>query len=414
MKVLHIWLSDSATVGAGGAVAMSRLHNGLRDAGIDSRILCEHKVSNSDYITTMNRPNKWELRLRKLTEKIGLNDIHRLSTFQLNRHPWYQSADLVTLHGTHHGFMNYLALPKLTNYKSTVFVLHDMWALTGHCAYSFNCDRWKNGCGQCPQLDSPPAVKRDSTRLEWRLKNWVYRRSRMSIISPSSSLAAQARESMLSRFPISHIPHGINTKIYQPLDKITCRADLGIPDDKKVIMFAAVNTKEKRKGGDLLLQALAQLPERIKKDVVILTLGKAGQELADIAQLPAINMGFIESDRQKSTIYSSADIFVTPTRGEAFGLTILESIACGTPVVAFGVGGVLDLVKPGVTGYRAEPENASDLSYGITQLLENDELRSEFVRQGVEMVQKEFTLELQITRYIKHYKQILDNSKEHS
>lgn len=407
MKVLHIWLSDAATVGAGGAVAMTRLHNGLRAAGIDSRILCEHKSNNSEYIATMARPNKWELRIRKFTEKLGLNDIHRVSSFRLNRHPWYQSTDLVTIHGTHHGFMNYLALPKLTHFKPTVFILHDMWALTGHCAYSFDCDRWKTGCGQCPQLDSPPAIRRDSTRLEWKLKNWVYGRSRLSIISPSSELAAQARQSMLNRFPISHIPHGIDTHIYQPLDKAICKSLLGIPEGKKVIMFAAVNIKEKRKGGDLLLEALAQLPERIKKDVIILTLGKAGNELAESTKLPVHNMGFIENDRLKSIFYSTADVFVTPTRGEAFGLTILESIACGTPVVAFGVGGVMDLVRPGITGYRAEPENAADLSNGITQLLENDELSTSLIQQGTQVVENEYNLDLQIGRYIKHYEQVL-------
>jgi len=409
MKVLHLWKSNVARAGGGGAVAMSRLHAGLQAAGIDSKVLCEIKTNNSIDIIKTNAPNRWEKRIRLATSRLGLNDIHRISSFRLNQHPVYQDADVITIHGTHHGFINYLALPRLTRNKPTAFVLHDMWALTGHCAVSFGCERWVHGCGKCPHLDAPPVVQRDSTWLEWKLKNWAYSRSRLTIISPSNVLTEQAKQSMLSRFNVFHVPHGLDTAVFRPIDTLKARSLLGIPPNKKVLMFTSVDINSFGKGVDLLFTALKNLPNSLKDELILMTLGQVSNELSMITDVPTHNLGYIEDDQLKVQAYSAADLFVSPTRGEAFGLSILESIACGTPVVAFGVGGVLDLVRPGITGYVAKPENAEDLCRGIVQLLVNEDLRRSMSETGLKVVQQEYTLDLQVKRYIDLYQEMLTN-----
>lgn len=409
MNVLLIHLSDYHQ-GGGGGVAMNRLHRGLRQAGVDSRILCGLKTIPSPYISTIPRRPRTERLLKILTSNLGLNDIHLIGSFEINNLEVYNQADILDFHGMHSGTLSYLALPALTRNKPAVFTLHDMWALTGHCGYSYDCTRWQTGCGRCPYPDTNPPVKRDGTRWEWKLKNWAYSQSNLAIVAVSRWLADLAQKSMLERFPIYHIPNGIDTNLYEPLDRDQCRALLGIPPRKKVLMFGALNVKHHRKGGDLLLAALEKLPAALKKEIVLLVIGSRGQSLSQIAGIQTIDMGFVTHARLKAMCYSAADLFVQPTRADNAPLVLLESMACGTPMVSFRVGGVPELVRPGVNGYLAEPEDAQGFSQGIVQLLEDEALRSQLSRQCRSMALEEYTLDLQVARYIELYHKLVQNS----
>ena len=405
MKVLQLWRSDSGEFGGGGAVAMYRLHSGLRQAGIDSKILCKFKTTNSpEVFQYSSNLEQLEKILQQVTSRLGLNNIHRLSSFKIKQHPAYLDADILHFHGIHGGFISYLALPALTESKPTVFTLCDMWAMTGHCAFSYDCDRWKIGCGKCPYPDSNPSIKRDATRLEWKLKDWVYSHSNLTIVSKSTWLTELARQSLLSRYPIYQIPNGIDTAIYQPLDREQCRSELGIPLDKKVLMFAALKLDNFQKGGDLLLKALQSLPASLKTETVLLTFGKGGETLAESVGMQTINLGYVSDDRRKAICYSAADLFLFPTRAESFGNVALESIACGTAVVSFKVGGVTEHVRHGITGYLAEPGNAQDFCNGILQLLEDRNLRAQMSQQCRAIAIQEYSLELCTQRHIDLYK----------
>lgn len=408
LKVLQVNLSDYAG-GGGGAIAMYRLHTGLKKAEVDSKILGGFKTLESSESKQIPRLQRWESQIRKITSKIGLNDIHCISSFKIKKNKIYLESDILNFHVLHSGFFSYLAMPSLTESKPAVFTIHDMWALTGHCAYSYNCDRWKNGCGKCPNLDTYPAIQRDSTHLEWKLKNWVYSRSKLTIVTLSNWLTEQAKLSMLNRFPIHYIPNGIDTKAYQPLDPEQCRSLLGIPTGKKVLMFGAESLKNPRKGGDLLSKALQNLPESLKAKIVLMTLGNGGEAIAEAVGIQTFNLGYVSSDRLKSIAYSAADLFIFPTRADNLPLVLQESMACGTPMVSFRIGGVPDLVRPGVTGYLAEPENAKDFCNGIMQLLEDRSLRDHMSQQCRAIALEEYPLELQAKRYIELYRQALQS-----
>ncbi len=409
MKVLHLNITDYGYGGTG--VAMHRLHLAMRRAEIDSKILCRKKrLDSSEHISLVN-PSKSvkiaETLLNSVTSKLGLNNIHGLSAFGVKKHPAYLEADVVNLHCLHGGFFSYLALPELTQSKPTVLVLHDMWPFTGHCTYSLDCERWKTGCGKCPYPKTSDAIERDSTHIEWKLKNWVYGRSKLTLICPSRWIAEQAQQSMLNRFPIHHIPHGVDVETFQPLDREQCRSMLGITPGKKVLMFAAVQLNEQRKGGDLLVKALRDLPESLKSETELLLLGEGSGKVAQAAGIPAISLGYLKNTRMMAIAYAAADLFLCPTRAEVLGLVILESMACGTPVVAFNVGGVPDLVRPNLTGYLAKPEDATDFRDGIVQLLEADAQRAQLRQHCRAIVLAEYTLELQIQRYLELYTQLL-------
>jgi glycosyltransferase involved in cell wall biosynthesis len=404
MKILHINQSD---VSGGAAIAGYRLHQGLLEQGLDSKILVGKVKTDSDRIVTVPRKPRLENQLNRLTRYSGLNYINLFSSFDIPNHKFYQDADILNFHNLHTGYFNYLAISKLTKTKPAIFTLHDMWSFTGHCAYSYDCDRWKIGCGKCPYPDTYPAISRDSTHIEWKLKNWIYGQSNLTIVSPSNWLTEQAKASMLNCHPIHCIPYGIDTNAYQPLDRQLSKAVLDIPQDKRVLLFGAESLKDKRKGGDLLLNALQQLPPSLKAEILFLTFGNGSEAITAALGIPTINLGYISSDRLKSMAYSAADLFIFPTRADNLPLVLQESMACGTPMVSFDIGGVPDLVRPMVTGYLAKPEDAEDFCNGIVTLLEDDQLRQTMSVNCRAIAITEYSLELQAERYIKLYKQIL-------
>ncbi|WNZ43999.1 glycosyltransferase family 4 protein [Leptolyngbya boryana CZ1] len=411
MNVLHI----NTWGGVGGAfIAANRLHTGLIRAGASSTFAYGHAFNGSDtalrglaeYQKLSDRNHRLQRSLTKLTKRLGLNDVSSLASFSLLKSELFENATILNFHNLHSDFFSYLALPKLT-VKPTVWTLHDMWAFTGHCAYSYDCSKWLTGCGHCPYLSEQPSVQRDATALEWKLKNWVYEHSNLTIVAPSRWLVEQAKQGLLSRFDVHHIPNGIDTEAYLSLDREHCRSVLGIEHDRKVLLFVAQSLKDMRKGGDLLLKALQNMPAALKSETLLLTLGEGGENIAQQVGMETLNLGYVNHDRLKSIAYSAADLFVFPTRADNLPLVLQESLACGTPIVSFKVGGVPDMVRPGITGYLAQPEDAEDLKNGIVQLLDDPELRSQMRKNARAIALSEYTLDHQAQRYLELYQSIL-------
>jgi glycosyltransferase involved in cell wall biosynthesis len=406
MYVLHINQSD---VIGGAALAGYRLHQNLLASGIDSRLLVGTVASSSDTIAATPNTQRIAKQFNRFAWRLGLNYVNILSTFDIHKHTFYQNADILNFHNIHNGYFNYLAIPSLTKEKPAILTLHDMWSFTGHCIYSYECERWKIGCGRCPYPGTYPAIGMDNTHLEWKLKNWVYSRSNLTIVTPSQWLSEQAKLSMLNRFPIHYIPNGIDTEAYQPLDREQCKFLLGIPSDKKVLLFGSEYINDYRKGADLSIEALQNLPESLKSKIVLLILGKHGEAFKKAVGLPSVNLGYVSSDRLKSIAYSAADLLIFATRADNLPLVLQESMACATPSVSFKVGGVPEIVRSGLTGYLAQPEDARDFGNGIVQLLEDDRLRESMGKNCREIILNEYSLELQAQRYEALYRKVLQN-----
>jgi len=405
LNVLHINQSDIACGGA--CIAAYRLHKGLLENGNNSRILVGKATVQDERIAEISLKPKIEKLLFQVTFRAGLNFVNLVSSFDLPNHPFYQSADIITFHNLHNGYFNYLAMPDLTKNKPAIWYLHDMWSFTGHCAYSFDCDRWQSGCGQCPYPETYPYIRRDATWLEWRLKKWVYERSNLTIVAPSRWLTHQARRSILNHFPIFHIPCGIDTDAYRPIDCSESRRKLGIPLDRKVIMCGALSFSDSRKGGDLLVKALQRLPASLKEEAILLTMGNCSELITQDVNIQSINLGFVSNELDKSIAFSSADVFLFPTRADNLPLMLQESMACGTPMVSFNIGGVPDLVRPNITGYLAAPEDVDDFCLGIVNLLEDSEARAQMSQNCREIAVKEYSLGIFINKFTELYRQAL-------
>ncbi len=411
MKILHLWKSEGAP-GGGGGISMFRLHLELKKSGIDSKILCQKKTSGSAEVFTLPKESKIDNILDKIAYRFGLSDIHQTSSFKIPNLQIFKDADIIHFHGIHNGFINYLALPKLTKHKPALFTLNDIWMLTGHCAVQYDCFKWKSGCGKCPYLSAPPAIKKDSTKLQWKLKKYIYQKSNLTIIGVSSWITELAKQSTLKHFNILHLNPGINTEAYKPLERKLCRQILRIPPDKKVLMLASIGLSQFHKGPDLLVKALNSLPQHIQDQSIILLLGHAGESITEKINIPAIDLGYISGDHLKSVAYSAADIFLHPSRAETLGNVMHESIACGTPVIAFHIGGIPDLVKPEQTGYLAEPENTDDFADKIRHLIENDSLRNSLRAKCRKFAIDNLSSEKQTRLYIELYNKILKEHKK--
>ncbi len=174
-----------------------------------------------------------------------------------------------------------------------------------------------------------------------------------------------------------------------------------------MICYGAESLTNPRKGGDLLLKTLLSLPASLKAEILLLTFGNGGETIASSTGINTLNLDYLSSDRLKCIAYSAADLLVFPTRADNLPLVLQESMACGTPMVSFKVGGVPDLVRHGITGYLASPEDAQDMSKGIVALLEDQKLRAKMRQNCRAIALEEYSLELQVQRYMELYDRVL-------
>jgi glycosyltransferase involved in cell wall biosynthesis len=354
---------------------------------------------------TVRRP------LKAVTERMGLNELDGIGAYGLVHRDDFAAADLVHYHAIHGGWFSYPAMPRATKAKPSVLTLHDLWPLTGHCSFSFECDRWRHGCGSCPHPEVFPAIRRDATAVEWRVKDRVWAASSLSVVTPSAWLATIAAQSMLGRFPVEVIPHGIDTDVFAPTDRATARAALRLPVDQPIVMFAASSVADRRKGSDLVLGAVDALAPTTRKALTVILMGGHGEamsaRLVD-AGCQVADFGYVASDRLQALLYSAADVFVFPTRADNSPLVALEALACATPVVSFDVGGVAEMVRHGVTGLLAPAGDIGALTEHLTTLLEDTSLGAELGHQGRSMVIEEHNEPLAARRHLELYARVLD------
>lgn len=406
LKVLMMHRNDGLSGGA--QIQLNRLRKGLRAAGVDARMLCRESRSEETVIMPY-RP--WaERALGAATRRLGLNDVHLISSSSVARLPEVLAADVVDLHCLHSGTFSYRSLPSLCAGKPVVFTFHDMWPITGHCHASLECERWMTGCGACPHLDVEPTVLRDATAMEWRMKQRAYRKSRFTIVTPSRWLKERVERSMLAGADVHHIPHGVDPRVFTPLDKRACREALGLPPEGVVLICAIEYMNRPLKGAALMVEALHHLSESERRDITLLVFGRSDPSLVARIPVPVVDLGYLENDRMKALAYSAADLLVNPSRAESFGLVALEGMACGLPVAAFGIGGIPELVIPEKTGFLALPEDAASLSESIRRMLLDLPSAREMGHRARTLVETGFTLEIQVKRTLDLYRNVMNSA----
>lgn len=317
------------------------------------------------------------------------------------------APDLVHLHWITGGFVNVGALRRYR--LPLIWTLHDMWAFTGGCHYDDGCGRFLSGCGSCPVLGSKSRY--DLSSFVFRRKAGAYRDLPLTIVTPSRWLGGLASSSpLLGGFPLSVIPNAIDTDCFRPLAKDAARNLLGLPDGRKLILFgAAYGGDEPRKGFVHLQTAFRLLAEGGgASQFTAVIFGASTTREAPNSGVECIHAGNLKDDVSLAALYAAADVFVAPSIQENLSNTVMEALACGTPCIAFDIGGMPDMIEHRRNGYLARPFDAADLAEGIRWILEDDQRRKELSARARQKVLDEFAMPVVARRHLELYRRILE------
>ncbi len=416
MRVVHFSRFDT---GGGAARAANRLHGSLRRLGVDSTMFVAEKLTDDPTVTVFQPPRNLFSRLRRRLqrERIKLSWARYRSRpagsgFSDDRVPGgadlvaqLPGRDIINIHVAF-GFLDYrtffAAVPQQT---PVVRTLHDMNFFTGGCHIDWGCGKYTDCCGACPQLGSRKEL--DLSRQIWQRKYSAYKSAKpgyLHIVAPSRWIANEAkRSSLLQNFPVTIIPLALDTEVFRSRDRRVARDALGIPQDASVVLFVAGSISEPLKGFALLAQALNELDG--PTNLLLISVGR-GQPPVEV-RIPHLQLGYLGNERFLSLVYSAADVFVIPSLQDNLPQTVLEATACGTPVIGFAVGGIPDMVRPGVTGLLVPARDVMALRAAIRDLLQDPTKRTQMAANCRRLAVEEYALEVQAKRYVELYETIL-------
>ncbi len=398
-------------LGAGRAAV--RLHEGLLREGVESSMILEHKKqSDTKHRSPRSEMNRIGGRLLARLAAIPKYRYRRdIRNWSLNVAPrgtykriLSQNPDVVNLHWLGEGFFPLRSITRLPCH--VVWTLHDMWAFTGGCHYDQGCGRYETGCGQCPQLGS--STVGDLSHWSLRGKRKAVGAKPVTVVAPSRWLADCARSSLLFRkCRVERIPYGLDLERFQVCDQESARRALGLPIRKRIVLFGAVDASDPRKGFHYLESALRQLGENAtSNDLHLLAFGSAPSDGFAGMTLPFTSLGKVSNDRDLALAYSAADVFVAPSVQDNLPNTVLESLACGTPVVAFELGGFVDMIDHLETGYLAEPLSRQGLARGIDWCIQNPDRNRTLSRNCRTKAETSYALHTQARRYAELYQSL--------
>ncbi|AEE53261.1 glycosyltransferase [Haliscomenobacter hydrossis] len=358
-----------------------RLHDEFMKVGISSSIVSlysnvqpsaeQHNLGKKEILVSRLDNKVNDYLTRKADKSLGLFSYPIFGT-NVTRLEQVKQADAIYLHWSHHGFLSLTNMEQLAKLgKPIIVILHDMWYLTGGCHYSFGCEKYQEKCQSCQFF--PDSKKNDLSTAGFEKKMKFYAKyDNLYFVSPSTWLYQCAQQSGLTQNkPVFHIPNVLDRNIYKPFDKKTAKEILNIPQNEQVILFGATSVKNPYKGWEYVTSALKILYEqRQNENITVLIFGNGNnQEISETIPFQTRFMGRLNDEYTLALTYNAADVLVAPSLIDNLPYTIFESLACGTPVVAFDTGGIPDMIQHRINGYLAKYKDAEDLAKGISYCL---------------------------------------------
>jgi glycosyltransferase involved in cell wall biosynthesis len=388
----------------GAGVACKRLKTALESSGVTANLL-----------TSLDAGKRWPFYAERLSfvpfeRDKSVRFSFSLANFgnDLSQHPLVQAADVLHLHWINQGFLSLKNIRQLAaTGKPIVWTLHDMWAFTGGCHYSQGCDHFKQDCGNCLFLKSPSP--HDLSNRVWQRKQSLLP-PEIQYITCSDWLASVASSSgLLKNASVLSIPNPIDTDVFQPMsetERLAYRVEKGISPGSHLLLFAAMKVSETRKGFHFLLEALnilkAQHPDF---QLEILVLGKADPDALSSLPFPVHALGLIHDVKSLSRAYGAADLFAIPSLEDNLPNTVMESLACGTPVVGFDTGGIPQMVGHLKEGFIAPQGDSQKLAEGFYEVLEGSIPARHFRTSARQKVEANYANSVIARRYMEVYEQ---------
>ncbi len=416
----------------GAATAARRLHEGLLRQGVDSRFYhsSAHAEVDDPTLSRASWPSgdlgtriarkiryRWHRqRFRRAVKHSGAgNEIftspHAPSTtpWPPANHPVNASNEIVHLHWIAKSLDYETFFGSLSPQQPVVWTLHDMNPFTGGCHFSGGCENYLHGCGTCPQLRLRSTD--DMSRQLFASKLQAISATNLHIVAPSRWLyrCAQASPMFRSAKSLSHIPYGISTDQFCPMDRHEARARLGLDPDAFVFCFGAMDVSNRRKGAAQMVQALATIADLPHVQCLVFGDGELPRTLHALP--PLRQLGTVSGLLQQRALYSASDVFVLPSLEDNLPLTGLEAMACGTPVVGFASGGIPDYVHHAVTGMLAATGDAYELGRHLRLLAESSDLARNMGAAALRLIQADFNAQREATSYERFYRSLIQTTK---
>lgn len=412
MKILHFNTSDSG----GAAQGSWRIHQALCLAGMDSLYAVKYSSDRSKahakiIIPQDTRGFRFKKKIfSKALDRLYKNENHIYFTYNILANSFYSfikniSPDIIHFHWIADGFISLHAMREIASLDiPVVWTIRDSWAMTGGCHFFSDCQEWQSGCKYCRLFKIPQC---SLARYQWEQKKIAYLNISPHLISLSKQFIMYINQSpLLNKYPCSIISNTIDTKIFRPIPQNIARQILNIPSESNYILFSAIDTDDYRKGYDLLQNALSKITSH---NVHCLVLGQASQQ--EYNKFPTHYLGYMHDQLSLAIIYSAADIFVCPSREESFSNTTLEALACGTPVVAFPVGAISEMVSHKNNGVLIPPYDTEKFAFGIDYLLKNEDIRKKMSIAAREKVTSTYSYPIIAKKHIDLYNNILSQYK---
>ena len=419
MKVMHLSTDDYS---GGASRAAYRLHQSFAETETNSvmRVL-EHQTANIK-VKAGRAPRTLEQKIKARLARLWWEHKNRhWSTDNPILHSFGQvSAGIVNEINTSdaeivnlHWIAKLLSIDDIGQItKPIVWTVHDMWAFCGgeHVAPDHAQSRFRQGYleNNRPAGESGP----DLNRLTWLAKRNAWARQNFSVVAPSRWMASCVEQSVLFReAAVRVIPNPLDTEsLWRPVDQKQARDCLGLKQDKSYILFGSAGGMTQLKGEDLLRAAMPKVVAALGPNVELLIFGQYAPAGAEASSWPCpVNwLGPVRDDYVMACIYSAADVMIVPSRQDNLPNTAIEAHACGTPVVAFKIGGLPDIVEHQHTGWLAAAFDTEELGQGIHWVLADKERWHRLSAAARACAVAKYSPKVVTPQYIDYYRSVLD------
>jgi glycosyltransferase involved in cell wall biosynthesis len=399
------------------------LHTAFRQRGYQTHLIVGGKYgTDADVFKIPFKPYEWKV-AGFLREHVGLTEVfHPTPLLGCFRWPFLRDAQVVNIHNMHGQFWNVLTLLPLATTRPLVLTLHDEYNLTGDCCYTQDCERWRRTCGRCPRVKLAGPARyaiggRDLTRVNILIKRAVFRwpkRHPVVLVSPSEWLANRTRESPnLRHLPVQCIPNGIDLGFWKPMDQIEARKRWNLPLTGRMALFTAANLDDPRKGGEVLLTAIRELPRTCRMHFVLA--GKLDERVKHLIQgLPVTTLGHIADKAGMVQLYAAADFTIVASQADNLPYTCLESMACGRPVLGSDAGGIPEMIRDSHMGWRTPcPLRASAICRTLREIATLPSSRQREMRAACRrFIETRFSTDHMVDRYLLLFHQLHERAAE--